>query len=74
MLAAVVAAAGGDDLLRVVHGAAVARPAGMVHQSELLLAGTHAYAGQSRVTCLQLAFMQTRSSVSLRLVCHFLRL
>ena len=46
-MAAVVAAPGGDDLLHVVHGAAVAHQPWMVLQPELLLAWAHAYAGHS---------------------------
>ena len=44
-MAAVVAAPGGDDLLHVEHGAAVAHQPWMVLQPELLLAWAHAYAG-----------------------------
>ena len=44
-MAAVVAAPGGDDLLHALHGAAVAHQPWMVLQPELLLAWSHAYAG-----------------------------
>ena len=49
LVAAVVAAPGGDDLLHALHGAAVAHQPWMVLQPELLLAWAHAYAGDSSV-------------------------
>ena len=47
LVAAVVAAAGGDDLFHAVHDSVVAHQSGMVHQPELLVAWSHAHAGQS---------------------------
>ena len=67
-MAAVVAAASSDDLLCLLHCAAVARPTGMVYQPELLLAGAYAYAGQSAIPCLQSALVQTRYLLMMALV------